>query len=564
MKIIRTLLFWFLLLGFLFGQEKTLPAAGPPPGSSAEITEKRAREDAQEELLKKKPSQELQPEAEKPYKAEKKGPDFRLLKINLEGDSLLPRESLQPLFKHYERHRVTLDDIKALTQAIDDLHRSHGYFTVSYIPPQKIKNGELTLKTVGARMGKLKVEGQRYFRKRKILSYWRTPSGEILTYERIHKDVFAMNENPDRLVKPILLAGAAPGTTDVILRVEDHLPLHASYVFDNGGVKTTGKERQGFRVRHNNLLTMDDIFLVGTVFGKDFGALYLTHMIPLTKFGTRLVTGFSHAEVYPKKEFKKSGIKGKSETYTLQILQRLFQRERATGEGRIGFDFKEKTTRVEGATSVWDRLRVLSLGGDFQAAAFHGIWKLSQDFVFGFSPHGNGFPLTSRSARTRFFKYSFSLERIQNLFWGTKASFLLEGQLTPHKLTPVEEMSFGGASSVRGYPESDYLADQGLLARFEYRTPFFFAPRDWHLPYSREPLRRQIQLVSFYDHGYGRLHGPSKSERRFHTLFAIGGGFTFRLRENLTARVEWAVPLGDEGLTESGNSQFRFRLEASV
>lgn len=544
-------------LRFAFAQD-------PPPGSSAEITEAKVREEAKKELLKKKPSQELQPEAEKPYELKKKAPTFRLRKIHLEGDILLPSGTLEPLFGQYERREVSFEDMKTLNQSIEAIYREKGYFAVVYIPAQKVKAGELTLRVASARMGRLKVEGLRYFRKKKTLSYWSTPPERLLNYEQIRRDIFAMNENPDRFVRPVLLAGAVAGTTDVLLKVADQLPLHAGYTFDNGGTKLTGRERTGFKFRHNNLLTMDDTFLIGTVFGQNFGALYLNHMIPLTKFGTRLVTGFSHAQVNPKKEFKINGISGISETYSLQLFQRLFQRERFRGEVHLGFDFKEKRTRVESATSVWDRLRVLSAGGDFQASGFNGVWKLSQNFFFGFSPHGNGFPLTSRGGRSRFFKYAFSVERLQNLFWGTKASLYWEGQLSPHKLTPQEEVSFGGATSVRGYPESDYLADQGLLTRFEYQIPFFLAPRDWKLPYGKQPLREQIQLVSFLDYGYGRLNDASKDERRSRTLFGIGGGFVFHFRGNLSARFEWGVPLGDEGLTESGRSQFYFRLQADV
>ena len=98
------------------------------------------------------------------------------------------------------------------------------------------------------------------------------------------------------------------------------------------------------------------------MFGARFGVIFLQHLLPLSNFGTRFVWGFTHAQVNPKKEFERFGINGISQTYSLALRQRLFRTDRFASEAYVGFDFKEKKTKILSVTSVWDRLRILKWG----------------------------------------------------------------------------------------------------------------------------------------------------------------------------------------------------------
>lgn len=534
-----------------------------PAGSSAEVIETKVREDSEEELLEKKPPEPVPITEERPPE-EKKVVSFFIRKIYLKGEQILEPEILESLLQRYEGREITFDDLNALGKELEEEYRMRGFFAVVYVPPQKIENQEVTLEVILSRMGELRIEGLRYFRPSKTLSYWKIPRGEILRYDKIRASIRAMGENPDRSVKPILQAGKEQQTTDVLLRAEDRFPLHLGYQFDNQGAKLTGHERSGFTLRHNNLLKLDDIFLIGTVFGNNFGALFLHHLIPLTNFGTRLAYTFSHAQVNPQKEFKIYGINATSETYTLSLLQQLLATDRLLLDTHMAFDFKEKYTRVQSAPSVWDRLRVISLGGDLLLKDTSGNWGFKQDVAFGMSPHGDGFALTSRQAESSFFKYTFTAKRVQKLPYDLRAVASFSGQLSPDKLTPQEQFFLGGATTVRGYPESDYGADQGILSNLEFWSPFFVVPSGWRLPFASEPFREQLQLIAFLDYGYGRLQSPNESEHRSANMLGIGGGFSLRFKKYISTRIEWGVPIGDKGLTEAGHSQFHFRLKVDI
>lgn len=544
----------------------------PPPSASAEIHERKVREEAEKELLEKKPPQPVEIEEETSEAAEP-GVEFFVRSIRLRPSPvmpttvalnlLIPSDELKPVIAPYLNRSLTFKDLKELCKKLREAYHSRGLFALIGVPPQGIQGDEVTLEVLVSIMGDLHIEGNHYFRASKIKSYWRISKGEILRYDKIVQGIQDMNEHPDRLVKSGLKAGLKPGTTDVILKVEEHLPVHAKYSFDNQGAKLTGHERTGFMLRHNNLLSVDDTFLIGTNFGETYGALFLQHKIPLNARGTDFIYGFSHSQVNPKKEFKPLGVNGISQTYNFSLRQKLHSGRRVTAGAHVGFDFKEKRTRTRSVTTVWDRLRILSTGGEMQFRDKTGIWTAEQEVAFSFSPHGDGYLLTSRQAESHFFKTTLSLERNQRLPFGTSGVVRVQGQLSPGKLPPQEEILLGGATSVRGYPESDYLGDQGVLTNVEYHTPFFLLPKQLEFPRG-QPVRNQIQLIAFWDHGYGRLRQPSETEHRTRNLMSVGGGFAIQVLKYAGLRFEWGVPLADDPLTESGKSQFHFHVQAEI
>lgn len=571
-----TVCFWAVMVmvsGNLWSQD----GSEVPVGSEAGVIEREAMEEAEEKVLATKMPEEVEVEEQRISEEMEEEVTFYVQNIRLEGEQLIPLEHFEPLLSRYEEREMTLRDLEILKKLIAREYRGQGYFARVYLPPQRVEGGEVVLHVVFSRMGRMDVEGQRYFRESKIRSYWEIPEGEFVTYDKIRDGILDMNRNPDRKVKPILRAGEAPGTIDVTLKVEDHFPMHLGYSFDNRGVKLTGKRRTGLTFRHNNLLSMDDIFLIGTVFGNRFGAIFLQHLIPLTTFGTRLTTGFSHAQVNPKKEFERFGINGISQTYTVRVRQRLFRTENYGGEAYIGYDIKNKRTRILSVTSVWDKLRILSFGGSMQGRDKTGVWSISQDLDFGLPINGDGFPLNSRGAEVSFFKYGFSIQRHQRLPYGTKGILKFHGQVSKDRLMPQEQLFFGGAATVRGYPESDYLADQGMITNLEYWVPMFdtserrgMMNRALHAmgvtndaPTFLKDIK--IHILGFFDHGYGRNKDSSgQDERVTRNLMSVGGGFEIRFRKYVSFRAEWGVPLHDDPITETGAEQFHFRVAFDV
>lgn len=290
--------------------------------------------------------------------------------------------------------------------------------------------------------------------------------------------------------------------------------------------------------------------------------------MPLTAHGTKLIFSFSHSQASPKKEFEISDIHGLSQTYTATLRQNLFEGERFLSNGWVGFDFKDSATRSTVGTRRRDRLRVVRSGIDFAYRDKWGVTGLENDFSFGtklFGASGEINPLAGRAgAEPDFIKYQLALARSFNLPYETQVVSKLSSQISLHKLTPQEELFLGGAGSVRGYPEGDYLGDQGILFNFEYLIPLHFIPKDWKFPGSGEPLWKETKFVFFYDLGYARLRGASHLETPKRLLSGIGAGIRIRLSKYLYGRFEVAHVLGQEPITDSDHTRAHFSLQVQV
>jgi len=190
---------------------------------------------------------------------------------------------------------------------------------------------------------------------------------------------------------------------------------------------------------------------------------------------------------------------------------------------------------------------------------------LGQGVYFGLPTRGDGYPLASRGGEHSFVKYTYSLTRLTALPWRMKAIWDVQGQFSPNKLLPQEQLFLGGANSIRGYPESDYGADQGFQSRFDYLIPVYGIPEKWRLPFDTLPMKDQLSLIAFCDVGYGRTHDPNAAsgEPRSDFMLGVGGGFEVRFRKNFTGRLMWGVPLGDKPITEAGKSQLHFSFNTN-
>jgi len=543
----------------------------PPPGSGNQtfIVEKKIEQEARRPLTKKGKAPEIKDEIIREKPKELPQLRFPVSTIELEGNKTLATEELRPLTRPYEGKEQSMNELSLLAQTIEQEYVRRGYVTsIAYIPAQRVEKGVFKIRIVEGKVGEIKVEGNRYFRTKKILSYAKIGKGEILQYQDIRKAITKLNQNPDREVRAILRKGAQPETTDIIFDVKDRFPLHAGFLYDNQGSDSSGKQRFGFTLRDSNLTGFDDILYGGTIFGKDFGAVFSQYMFPLPSLNTKLNAGFTHSQVNPMKTLKPFGVNGISQSYYGKIEHRLISRDNLFIDLNLGFEFKESRTKILSGTFYRERLRILQAGSVAHLQDRWGTTDLEAGAAFGIKGLGAAIyadPENSRQGVSPgFCMLTGNFFRAQQMPWETLLTAKAQFQFPTRKLTSSEALYMGGASSIRGYPEGDYLADSGFIASVEYLVPFFFLPSEWKLPKSGTPLKKQLEFVTFLDEGYGRLRGPSSTEAASRHLMGAGAGLRIRLYRNIYARTEWAWALGAFPLSGKDRSEFHFRLQAEV
>jgi hemolysin activation/secretion protein len=97
---------------------------------------------------------------------------FFVSEIRLVGNTAIPTAEFRPLLKGYENKKRTLSQVRKLTQDITARYRERGFLTsAAFLPPQKVTDGIVQIRIVEGKVGDLQVEGNRFFRKKRILAY---------------------------------------------------------------------------------------------------------------------------------------------------------------------------------------------------------------------------------------------------------------------------------------------------------------------------------------------------------------------------------------------------------
>lgn len=508
-------------------------------------------------------------EEEKKEPPRRKEVRFFVRDIALKGNTLIATEKLRPLISEFENKEQSMADMDSLAKAISGEYRLKGYITsAAYIPAQKMDKGSFEIAVMEGKVGDVIFEGNRYFKTKRLLSYSDIKKQEIFELNDLKTTIGKLNQHPDRKVRAVLRKGTLPGTSDVVFKVKDKFPIHLGYTMDNSGVDSTGERHFGFTLRHTNFLGFDDMLAGGTVFGRDFGSVFTQYLFPLPALKTKIIGGFSHAQVAPKRQLGSFGINSISQTYYFRVENRLLEKKNFILDFQTGFDFKDSRTRMLSTTYKRDRLRVLRLGPKFMVKDRWGIMQSEHIFSIGFHGLGARMMTTSTSARggvnPNFFKYKGNFTRSQSMPFNTRLIVKGSVQVSGSKLPSSEAFFLGGSNSIRGYPEGDYLGDNGFSINIDYLIPFFFIPEDWKVPFTAKTIKDQLEFVLFLDEGFGKLRGPAITQKHSRNLLGAGGGLRVKLLKHLYGRAEFGYALGEVPLTDDGRFQVHLRLQVEI
>jgi len=211
----------------------------------------------------------------------------------------------------------------------------------------------------------------------------------------------------------------------------------------------------------------------------------------------------------------------------------------------VEYSFVRSDSFFGGGQTVFSP-RFLFSAADFLGASSRGHAEASRQGTGGF-----------------FFLYEQSVSRIQRMPFESILSVRSQFQIASRTLPSSEQFQSGGANTVRGYPEGDYISDAGANLNVDWVFPMYLMPKDVKFPYADKPLRDQLQCVAFMDMGGGKVYTMMPSETKYKFLMGIGGGLRYNFNRNVSLRAEWAEAIGDKPFQGQGPSNFHlsFRFE---
>ena len=550
------------LLFLTFGTLAHAAEPPPPPEATDQFASQseRFRKNAAALPAKKEEKPEIVVQKEEEGPIEDTGPFFMIQKIKLSGNTIFGESVFETYVQMLENRRISFGDLKALSRAITNYYRAHGYSTSrAFVPPQTVENQTAEIKIVEGGVDKVYVEGNKYFSAQVYQRSIKFGKERVFRYQDLERSLYFLNQKPDRSAKAYLVAGQEPTKSDIILKAEDKNPFHAGYEYNNHGTKLTHRGRHLIRMSDNNAFGIGDIVSGSATVAEqaafDGGSFGYTHF--MDESDTILSFQTSYINSLLVKNFKPLNVRGNSYNYVPSITHSFIAEPLLQLDGYAGLEIKDLRTTVSGTKLNFDRMRTLVIGPRLTTQDASGRTFVSTEIHWGIGGLlGGSEARDTESSRVGaggdFRYYTANVARFQKM---PDSSFLIAragGQISEDKLTSLEQFHAGGANSVRGYPESDSAGDYGYNFSFEYNFLTPFMPRNWVIPMTPKKWSDALRWVGFLDGGKTYLKNrASDASVKDRFLLGTGLGIRFNWNSNFSLECDLGFPIGDKSTDEN-------------
>lgn len=490
--------------------------------------------------------------------AEQEIPRFDVFEYRVEGNSVLPAESIERAVYPFLGEQRTVADVESARMALEAAYRNAGYGTVVVdTPEQRINEGVVTLQVLQAPVSRLRVIGAQYYSQGRILA--KVPAlaeGEVPNFNEVTAQLATVNRSADRRVTPMLRPGKTPGTTEVDLTVEDKFPLHGSLELNNKSSPSTTESRLQASLRYDNLWQLEHSISAQVqvspedtsqvkVFSGSYSVPYRSGLLVLsyTRSNSNTVAGVGGVTIF-----------GRGSIYGLRNIWLLDGTETMNHSVTLSADYKDFQESVSvGANAGFKTpIHYLPLGVSYSAtlADTGGYWQTGGGLTFalrGLASRQPQFEDKRFKAQTNFSILKLNLARMQDLPHGFTLFGSLEGQWSDQALISNEQLVAGGVDSVRGYLESTAVGDKGLRASVELRTRSL-APE-------RLSWLAGLQAHAFLDAADLHLNDPLPQQDHHFTLLGAGFGLRAQLHQYVNLSIDVGWPLRDAGQTNRGSAK---------
>lgn len=489
-------------------------------------------------------------------------PALDLLEYEVHGNTVLTSEAVEEAVYPYLGPRRTVADVEKARKALEKAYHDAGYLTVYVdIPEQGVAGGVIKLRVTEGKVGRLKVAGAEYTLPSRIRSD--VPSvaeGQVPYFPELQKELADANRAPGVRVAPVLQAGAAPGTVDVNLNIEDRPPLSAWIGVNNAYSPNTTHERVNGGLRYDNLFqrahSLSIQYQTSPREPSETSAISVSYVLPFNSYRRYLSFYGIRSESNVAALGDLVSI-GNGNILGARLILPFTGRRGLFHNVSLGLDYKDfQESLIQGPVpAIETPIHYWTFNAAYAVRAEDdsGAWQMGAGAVLGLRGLGSGetaFENKRYGAHGSFAVLKLDGQREERLGSGWSLLGRLNAQLATEPLISNEQFSAGGAGSVRGYLLSEALGDYGLRGSLEARTPpFAFA--SW-------PALKRLQPYVFVDGAHLRVIDALPAQKDRHSLWSAGLGLLLETRQTLSLDVNLAVPLRDSPYTSARETRVQF------
>jgi len=470
------------------------------------------------------------------------------VRVFVQDVPVLSEPSFTPTIEPYMGKPITLELANAIANTIATYARQHDRLIIKVIPPsQDVSHGVLRLSVVVGTYNQLQFKGNRWFSSKLLQEKLGIKAGDEIRISTLEEAVKWTNANPFRQIKVLVndLANQ-PGKADLIVGVEERLPLRFTASYDDSGNEILGDRHYTGSLQFGNLWGKDhqgSYQYTTTDHRKVFQSHAIDYRVPLPwRHYLQLSGGYLtvNPTFGPTGEFTQNG---KNINASLRYVVPVRSGDSPI-EFTTGIDFKQGDNNLVYGGRVFPRGTTdgfqLSNGLSMIKRDKRGVW------LFGINVNaspGNvnnrntdaAFSQSRYNTRATYLTSTISVQRLLNLDREWSVFSRLVAQAASANVPGSEQLSIGGSATVRGFDERIYTGDQGFVFSNDLQSPVLRGT----LPFLKKRPPLETRFIAFYDAGHVFYKFRDANDIVLPPLASTGLGVRMTLPTNFTLSADY-------------------------
>lgn len=474
---------------------------------------------------------------------------FEVLSFKISGNTLFDSPSLMALLEDARGKQLTLPELGQLASRITDFHARRGYPLVSVIvPPQVIRAGEVELRVIEGRYGRITLDNGSAIRTGLLQSTLdrRLQPGQVVRQQALDEVLLLFTDMPGISTVATLRPGSGPALSDLLVSVSPGPRLNGQLGVENYGGASTGRVRANAALNIPNPLAWGDLLSLN-VLSPGGSMLYgrAAYEVLVDGAGTRAGATLSSVQYSLGGALAALGAEGTARVAGLTLRRPLLRSRLANLYASAQVEHKRLVDEVGSASVRTDRridLLQAGLSADRRddwagGGVFTGSLTLSHGRVGFLAAAAQQADAATAGTRGSFSKLNLGVSRIQTLSEATSLTLSLAGQWANRNLDAAEKMSLGGPSTVRGYDVSAVSGDTAVVGTLDLRHVLGELPAG---------IPGTWQLAVFLDAASATINSrPWTDAVNSATLLGTGAGLEWTGPQRLSARLQVGHRLGE-------------------
>lgn len=491
--------------------------------------------------------------------------------FQFEGNNVFTDEELAEITKDYRDREISAEQLQEVKNKITALYITKGYINSgAIIPDQKVANGIVKIQIIEGKLFRVDVENNKKLRTSYIEKRLIGKEGSALNIEKLQDRLQMLQQNPRfKRINAELGPGVKLGEGILKIRVEEAPPNALRFSFNNHRSPSVGAYRGQFEWWHRNVTGglfglfgkeksgWGDTFYLRYGLTRGLNDFSVKYDIPLNRYDTTLSFNVerSDSEVveFP---FNQLDVESEADTYAITLRHSLQWYKKPAQSLDLALRLEKRRSKTfllgrpfsfsPGVDNGESDLSVIRFSQDWLKRSPVQVIAARSSFNFGIdaldstinedgSPDSQFFTWLGQFQYVRRLNF-LPTERLQK----SQIIFRVDFQGADQDLLPLEKLSIGGASTVRGYRENYLTRDNGLISSLEWRVPILHLP----LPQlSKNPDDGQLELAPFID--YGRAWNADSDTPDPKDIYSIGLGLRWSPSQYLHTQLYWGHALRD-------------------